>query len=96
MGYFGLSFNGLGLKNKLIIFFFFTWKLWRIIQYGHSTRGWISLSREKTDEGKTSDLDFPLRKIQQKHMIRALIWRRSFDLQLGIFLMYYFNIVNQG
>lgn len=23
MGYFGLSFNGLGLKNKLIIFFFF-------------------------------------------------------------------------
>lgn len=23
MGYFGLSFNGLGLKNKLIIFFFY-------------------------------------------------------------------------
>lgn len=51
---------------------------------------------KKRDEEETSDLEFPLRKIQQRCMIRALNWRSSFDLQLRIFLTYYFNIVNQG
>lgn len=51
---------------------------------------------EKRDGEVTSDLGFPLRKIQQRRMIRALNWRSSFDLQLRIFLTYYFNIVNQG
>lgn len=51
---------------------------------------------EKGDEEETSDLNFPLRKIQQRHMIRALNWRSSFDLQLRTFFTYYFNIVNQG
>ena len=51
---------------------------------------------EKRDKEETSDLDFPLRKIQQRRMIRALNWRSSFNLQLRIFFTYYFNIVNQG
>lgn len=52
--------------------------------------------RENRDKKEASDLEFLMRMIWQRCMIRALNWRSSFDLQLRIFLTYFFNIVNQS